>query len=121
MRLRNEPKSNNYSESQKVNVADEWRERVRSYPGRPHEHGWIHEVGGHGPNKIYREESAEAVVQDGPNPRRCQSMKEVKQEIESRKLHEEGCPQKAAAKQQGYAGTPIPVRTAEHNDIIANL
>lgn len=92
-----------------------------SYLGRPHGHGWSREVGSHGPNKIYREESAEAVVQDGPNPRRCQSMKEVKQEIESRKLHEEGCPQKAAAKQQGYAGTPIPVRTAEHNDIIANL
>ena len=48
-------------------------------------------------------------------------MKGVKRGIKSRKLHREGCPQKAAAKQQGYAGTPIPVRTAEHNDIIANL
>ena len=48
-------------------------------------------------------------------------MKEVKWGTKIRKLHREGCPQKAAAKQQGYAGTPIPVRTAEHNDIIANL
>ena len=86
-----------------------------SYLGRPHGHGWSREVGGHGPNKIYREESAEALVQDGPNPRRCQSMKEVKQEIESRKLHEEGCPQKAAAKQQGYAGTPTHCRIQRHH------
>ena len=115
IRSQNRLKSHNDSESQRVDAAGEWGERVRSYPGRPHEHGWIHEVGGHGPNKIYREESAEAVVQDGPNPRRCQSMKEVKQEIESRKLHEEGCPQKAAAKQQGYAGTPTHCRIQRHH------
>ena len=48
-------------------------------------------------------------------------MKRVKQEIKSRKLHREGCPQKAAAKRQGYAGTPIHVRIAEHNDILINL
>ena len=48
-------------------------------------------------------------------------MKGVKWGTKIRKLHREGCPQKAAAKQQGYAGTPIPVRTAEHNDIIATM
>ena len=48
-------------------------------------------------------------------------MKGVKPEIKSRKLHREGCPQKAAAKRQGYAGTPIHVRIAEHNDILINL
>ena len=48
-------------------------------------------------------------------------MKGVKWGTKSRKLHREGCPQKAAAKQQGYAGTPTHVRIAEHNDIIANL
>ena len=46
-------------------MAGEWRKRVRSYPERPQGHGQSHEVGGRGPNKIYREESAEAIVLDG--------------------------------------------------------
>jgi len=32
----NNPKSNNYSELTVVNVADRWRERLRSYLGRSH-------------------------------------------------------------------------------------
>ena len=48
-------------------------------------------------------------------------MQATKEGIKSRKLHREGCPQKAAAKQQGYGGTPTHVRMAEHNDIIINL
>jgi len=39
MRLLNKSKSNNYTEVNNVNVADRWRERLRSYPGRSHGHG----------------------------------------------------------------------------------
>jgi hypothetical protein len=48
-------------------------------------------------------------------------MKATNQGMKSRNLHREGRPQKVAAKRQGYAGMPIHVRIAEHNDIIANL
>ena len=42
-------------------------------------------------------------------------MKGVKWGTKIRKLHREGCPQKAAAKQQGYAGTPTHCRIQRHH------
>lgn len=48
-------------------------------------------------------------------------MKTTKQTYTGRKLHQEDCPQKAAAEQRGYAGVPVSVRIAEHNDIITDL
>jgi hypothetical protein len=36
IRLQDKSKSNNYSELVVVNVADAWRERLRSYLGRSH-------------------------------------------------------------------------------------
>ena len=48
-------------------------------------------------------------------------MKVTNHGFKGRQLQKEGCRQKAAAKQQGYAGVPIHVRTAEHNNIIADL
>lgn len=48
-------------------------------------------------------------------------MNATKQEWKGRKFHNENCPQKVAAEQQGYAGVPDSVRIAENNDIIADL
>jgi hypothetical protein len=36
VRLSNKSKPNNYTEPLAVNVADIWRERLNSYPGRSH-------------------------------------------------------------------------------------
>ena len=48
-------------------------------------------------------------------------MNTTKQTYTGRKLHQEDCPQKAAAEQREYAGVPVSVRIAEHNDIITDL
>ena len=48
-------------------------------------------------------------------------MNVTKQNDKGRKLHNEDCPQKVAAEQQGYAGVPVSVRLAELSGIIADL
>ena len=48
-------------------------------------------------------------------------MKVTNHGLKGRQLQKEDYWQKAAAEQQGYAGVPIHVRIAEHNNIIADL
>ena len=48
-------------------------------------------------------------------------MNVTKQKYKGRKFHNENCPQKVAAEQQGYAGVPASVRITETSDIIADL
>ncbi|WP_288803391.1 hypothetical protein [uncultured Dialister sp.] len=48
-------------------------------------------------------------------------MKVTNHGLKGRQLQKDDCRQKAAAEQQGYAGVPIHVRIAEHNNIIADL
>lgn len=48
-------------------------------------------------------------------------MKVTNHGLKGRQLQKEDYWQKAAAERQGYAGVPIHVRIAEHNNIIADL